>query len=104
MQVSHLITRGILLVIGRVTERVYGVLGVIGGSRGDQRWSKGVCEASVLHPRSSNLSPQFSILIPQSLLFSLILNPQPSILGPQSSVLTSWSSILSDDSLITIDL
>ena len=43
MQVSHLITRGILLVVGRVTERGYGVLGVIGGSRGDQRWSKGVC-------------------------------------------------------------
>ena len=32
MQVSHLIPRGILLVVGRVTERVYEVLGVLGGS------------------------------------------------------------------------
>ena len=41
MQVSHLIPRGILLVVGRVTERVHGVLGVFGGSRGDNRWSMG---------------------------------------------------------------
>ena len=41
MQVSHEIPRGILLVVGRVTERVYGVLGVLGGSRGDHRWSMG---------------------------------------------------------------
>ena len=42
MQVSHEIPRGILLVVGRVTERVYGVLVVFGGyncsaARGLQR-------------------------------------------------------------------
>ena len=36
---SYEITRGITLVVGRVTERVFGNLGGLRGVNGGQRWS-----------------------------------------------------------------
>ena len=71
MQASHLITRGILLVVGRVTERVYEVLGVLGGS-------------SLV--KGGLLDPYFAPFAPLKVLYGTIFGSKHHIMGQLAHV------------------